>query len=188
MSPPSRHMSRQYNYIYQKLVTEDADVAGAIAYSLYKKEKQAFIENFKKQNNKDPEEEDIAKFHEIVSTPTNIERFRLQATGVLGNFMDEALAETIKDIERDCNETNMKKIQAVVNPLNKPLWKQYLHGSLQSLLGAFLFALLIGAVLFVVSLSETEYSFTIGGKGDIKIEQAAQTDTTPCNDTATQKP
>lgn len=67
-------MSRQYNYIYDKLVTDDADIAGAIAYSLYKKEKQAFIENFKQQYDKDPEEEDIASFHQIVSTPTNIDR------------------------------------------------------------------------------------------------------------------
>ena len=100
-------MSRQYNYIYDKLVTDDADIAGAIAYSLYKKEKQAFIENFKQQYDKDPEEEDIASFHQIVSTPTNIDRFKIQAFGVLGDFMESALHESIKDIERDYNQNHM---------------------------------------------------------------------------------
>ena len=166
-------MSRQYNYIYDKLVTDDADIAGAIAYSLYKKEKQAFIENFKQQYDKDPEEEDIASFHQIVSTPTNIDRFKIQAFGVLGDFMESALHESIKDIERDYNQNHMQKIMEVVEPLQISTGKQYLRGILQSLLGAFLFALIVGGTLFVVSLSDTKYSFTIGGNGNIQIEQVA---------------
>lgn len=166
-------MSRKYNYIYDKLVTDDADITGAIAYSLYKKEKQAFIENFKQQYDKDPEEEDIASFHQIVSTPTNIDRFNMQAVGVLADFMESTLSGSIKDIERDYNQNHMQKIKEVVNPLQMSLGKQYLHGILQSLLGAFLFALIVGGMLFIASLSDTKYSFTIGGNGNMQIEQVA---------------
>lgn len=152
---------------------------GAIAYSIYKKEKQQFIENFKAKNGKDPEEDDIAKFHEIISTDSNIERFRMQAGGILQDFVNSTLSDTIHDIEEVCNENHLEQIGKAIEPL-KP--KSFLGGVLQSMIGAVAFAVLVALVLFVVSLSKTQYSFTIGGKGDISME-TVKCDTLPKSDT-----
>ena len=164
-------MSRKYNYIHQKIVNDDADVLGAIAYSIYKKEKQLFIEKFKAKNGKDPEEDDIAKFHEIISTDSNIERFRMQAGGILQDFVNSTLSDTIHDIEEVCNENHLEQIGKAIAPLKpESKGKRFWGGVLQSVVGAVAFAVLVALVLFVVSLSKTQYSFTIGGKGDISME------------------
>lgn len=40
-------MSRKYNYIYSKLVEDRYDLAGHIAYALYKQDKIEYIANYK---------------------------------------------------------------------------------------------------------------------------------------------
>lgn len=40
-------MARHYNFIYEKLVSNDGDMVGRIAYSLYKREKIAFVKQYK---------------------------------------------------------------------------------------------------------------------------------------------
>lgn len=43
-------MAKHYNFIYEELVRYDGDMVGRIAYSIYKREKIAFIEQYKKAN------------------------------------------------------------------------------------------------------------------------------------------
>lgn len=50
----SKQKGRRYNFIYSKLVTDDNGLTGFIAYSLYKQEKIAWIEGFKKSHNNIP--------------------------------------------------------------------------------------------------------------------------------------
>ena len=50
----SKQKGRRYNFIYSKLVTEDNGLNGFIAYCLYKQEKIAWIEDFKKSHNNIP--------------------------------------------------------------------------------------------------------------------------------------
>ena len=46
----SNRKGRRYNYIYSKLVTDANGLSGFIAYCLYKQEKIAWIEDFRKKN------------------------------------------------------------------------------------------------------------------------------------------
>ena len=50
----SKQKGRRYNFIYSKLVTDDNGLSGFIAYCLYKQEKIAWIEDFKKTHNNIP--------------------------------------------------------------------------------------------------------------------------------------
>ena len=51
-------MARQYNFIYSKLVRDEDDFVGHIAYALYKAEKVAYIEKFKSEHGgQEPTEE-----------------------------------------------------------------------------------------------------------------------------------
>ena len=53
-------MARQYNFIYSKLVRDEDDFVGHIAYALYKAEKVAYIEKFKSEHGgQEPTEEDL---------------------------------------------------------------------------------------------------------------------------------
>ena len=175
-------MSRKYNYIHQKIVNDDADVLGAIAYSIYKKEKQQFIENFKAKNGKDPEEDDIAKFHEIISTDSNIERFRMQASGILQDFVNSTLSDTIHDIEEVCKENHLEQIGKVIAPLKpKSKGKRFWGGVLQSVAGAFLFAVLVAAFSFIKSNNRDDAS--IKAVEMIESLLPASCDTVPPADT-----
>lgn len=45
------------------------------------------------------------------------------------------------------------------------------YGVWQGVVGAFVFMLLMCVVLFFLNLSDSEYTFTIGGSGNAKIER-----------------
>ena len=55
----------------------------------------------------------------------------------------------------------------VVNGM-KP--KGFWYGVKQSVVGAFVFMLLLCALMFVLHLSDTQYTITIGGDGNTKVE------------------
>lgn len=50
----SKPKGRRYNYIYSKLATEENGLTGFVAYCLYKQQKVAWIEQFKKSHNNVP--------------------------------------------------------------------------------------------------------------------------------------
>lgn len=176
-------MSRQYNPIYSKIVDDDTDVIGHIAYALYKEQKINFIEK-KKDGNPDLHltEEDWLHFNEVTCTDENIQRYRLQATEILQNFVDDALRETIKQIESDTKKNQADILAEIVEPL-KP--KSWWNGVWQSVVGAAIFMIIAAGLVFIASLSDNEYSFTFGGSGSAKIEQVestvSPTDTTICD-------
>lgn len=165
------------------IVEDDTDVIGHIAYALYKEQKIKFIEKKKDGN---PErhlsEEDWQHFNEVTCTDENIQRYRLQATEILQNFVDDALRETIKQIESDTKKNQADILAGIVAPL-KP--KGWWHGVGQSVVGALIFMVIAAGLVFFASLSEKEYTFTFGGSGSAKIEQvetpASPTDTTTCD-------
>lgn len=175
-------MARSYNYIYSNLVEDNNDIVGHIAYALYKADKIHFIENFKKDNSgNEPDEKDLKPFHDTTSCPGNLERYKLTAIHILQNFTNDTLHEMIQEIEQDAINRNKDELLKIVEPLKPPgLMKSYFHGALQSLIGAFAFMIIIAGLLFFVSLSTKQYTFTIGGNGNAKIENSTtiQSDTT----------
>lgn len=51
------------------------------------------------------------------------------------------------------------------------MWKSYLNGIAQSVLGAFIFMGIMCILVFVLNFSKNKYTFTIGGEGSAKMEQ-----------------
>lgn len=163
-------MSRQYNHIYSQIVEDDTDVIGHIAYALYKEQKIKFIE---KKKDGDAErhlsEADWQHFNEVTCTKDNICRYRLQATEILQNFMDDVLSETIEQIESDTKKNQEVILTGIIKP------RGWWYGVGQSVAAAVIFMFLAAAIVFFVSLSETEYTFTFGGTGSAKVERAETT-------------
>lgn len=94
-----RIMVRNYNFIYSHLVENKEDILGHIAYSLYKAEKVEFIEGFKKENNREPREEELKPFHRASCSAGSLERFRQMAFNILQDFTSETLHRAIENVE-----------------------------------------------------------------------------------------
>lgn len=164
-------MSRQYNSIYSKLVKDENDIIGHVAYSLYKSGKADYISNFKAEHGKEPEEEDLEHFHRMSCMEDEIFRYRMQATSILRNFTNNTLSSTIRQIEDDTIANHKESLKEVVSEM-KPAG--FWYGVGQSVVGALLFMLLMCIVLFFLNFSESEYTFTFGGNGSAKIEKTQQ--------------
>jgi hypothetical protein len=167
-------MSRNYNYIYSQLVEDKADIIGHIAYALYKEEKIEYITKFKQDHGIEPNEDDLKPFNTISSTQSSLDRYKLVASCIMKEFLSNTLEESMKDMEEWMNQNHLTQIGKVIDPIKPPsdsIWKRYMHGILQSILGSFLFMILLCGLIFILKFSDTQYTFTFGGKGDARIEQ-----------------
>lgn len=143
-------MPRKYSFIYTKLVRNDADIVGHIAYAVYKSEKIKYIEQLKTGLGREVEEDDLKPFHDICSSDDNIAKYRFMASQILRSFLDSTLSESIQNMERACIENHSQILSGIIEPLKpKRKWVAFWHGVLQSVAGAFLFALLIAAFMFI---------------------------------------
>lgn len=150
---------RQYNYIYSKLVSDETDIFGHIAYALYKGDKVQFIEKLK-ADGKEPTEEDLQPFHQISCLDTTLERYRVQASVIMDAFLNEVLKKHKADIERNYIEQQDKRLGEVIEPLKPKFWS----GVFQSILGAFFFAIILAAFAFVYTYSKDDTSIKTGSE------------------------
>ena len=163
-------MSKRYNFIYSQLVENENDFIGHIAYSLYKSDKIGFITDYKDTHEKeDPSEEAFENFHRTACVKTSLERYKLHALVLLQSFLDDTLSAAKKQIEDECIKKHKELLGDVVSKM-KP--HSFMHGVWQSVVGALIFMVLCVALLFVLTFSEKQYTFTIGGNGSVNVESA----------------
>lgn len=166
-------MSRNYNNIYSQLIEDRADIIGHIAYALYKEDKIEYITKFKQENGGvEPTEEDLKPFNTISCTQSSLDKYKFIASCILQTFLDNSLDESKKDVEENMNRNHLEQIKRAIEPI-KPasIGKSYIHGILQSIIGAFAFMILLCGLLFILKFSDTQYTFTFGGNRNAKIEQ-----------------
>lgn len=160
-------MARSYNYIYSLLVEDENDMIGNIAYSLYKTDKIKFIEDFKgKHNGCEPEESDLCRFHEYSSSASSIQRYRMQAINLLNSFLDDTLSAVTKQMEADFVNKHQGLMEKAIDSRTinlKP--KNFWYGVGQSILGAFIFMILMCALVFLFSFREKGFSINFKGDG-----------------------
>lgn len=134
---------RKFNFIYNKIVEGEKDLAGIIAYSVYKKHKIEIIEQIKEDKNDDKIlESELQAFVSMSNTDTQIESYRNEAKLFLKEYSDILLKEKLEDIE------NYYKKKAVGN---------FMRGVWQSVVGSIFFSLLIG--LLIIILWSTKVGF-----------------------------
>ena len=98
---PQQIMARKYNYIFRQLVKDKNDICGHIAYSIYKFDKVSYLDTFKKENGREPNEEEMNTFHNSCCTPARIEEYKHHAQSILGMFSNEVLRAAANQIEND---------------------------------------------------------------------------------------
>lgn len=134
------------------MVENESDIVGHIAYALYKHDKLEYIVHFAESHGSDPTEEELEAFHDISSRPDSVSKYRLVASHIISDFLDNALKESIKRIEADCSNHMAEIFQESIRPLlPKRKSTAFWHGVLQSVAGAFIFALIVAAFVFIKS-------------------------------------
>jgi hypothetical protein len=92
-----------YNYIFQKLVSDENDLVGIVAYSIYKRQKIQWLEKFKNNNRgAEPTTEQLRVFNDI--SHTNIQGYKSQAEGILNDYMQGAVNEFAKEVVQKLND------------------------------------------------------------------------------------
>ncbi|MBD5351356.1 MAG: hypothetical protein HDR86_00820 [Bacteroides sp.] len=139
---------KKYNDIFSQLVGDENDVVGHIAYCIYKREKVQYVLNFKKEKARDPYNTELELYHSACRQ--RVEGYRVQASQILGEFMEAAIGQTIKRVERDCRMRHAEMLQSIVDPLIPPKGvKPYMNGVSQSIVGSFLFSLIAATIIFM---------------------------------------
>lgn len=166
-------MPRKYNNIYSRLVEGKGDIIGHIAYALYKDDKIEYISHFKKEHEgKEPDEDELKPFNDISSTESSIQKYKYIASGILQSFLDNTLEETKSQIEEELNRNHIALIKETIKPITPPSKKMaYFRGVIQSVIGAFIFMIIMCALVFFVKLSTHKFTITIGGSGNATMEQ-----------------
>lgn len=179
-------MARQFNYIYKRLVRNENDLQGHIAYSLYKKKKQQFLDKWKKEHpNQEIEESELDTFHKSESTQESISEYRTKANILLERFMTRLLEEDRKEIEKACKQNQAEILTEIISPLvpkSQPqpsLLEQYLHGTAQSVLGAVAFAILVAIISFVAYFGNDSLpiNITFGSKNSVEVKDSVKQQT-----------
>lgn len=136
------------NFIYSKLVRDDADIIGMVAYGIYKKHKIEFIESVKKEHNREPNIEEWRAFSISTNTDSQLEKYVAQAENMLASFVLDSAGEQIKISERAMLEQYQANIKAVL-PSN---WTTI--GL--SVLGSLIFSAVITLALILGAFSEKD--------------------------------
>jgi hypothetical protein len=139
-------MKRNYNFIYSKLVKNDSDLIGHIAYSLYKKSKVEYIEKQKESGNS-PTDSDLVPFNDFSSTDSSLEGYRLKAEVILQGFIENVLEEELESYKKQVISNQTDILKEVIKPLVTPLWKNILIGVISS----FVFAVISVTFYFVIT-------------------------------------
>lgn len=136
------------NFIYSKLVNDDDDIIGMVAYGIYKKHKIEFIESIKSAHGREPNEDEWHAFTISTNTGSQRAKYISQAETMLATFVMDTAGEQIKDAEHDMLEQYQANIKSVL-PSN-------LKTVLLSVLGSLIFSIVITIALILGAFSEKD--------------------------------
>lgn len=111
---------RRYNFIFPKLVGEKPadpgqpqNILGLLAYGIYKQEKMAYIEEFKrKHDERDPEEHELDEFH--TTSVARIPQYLRDAERQLSEFTDGIIKDNLADFKRAAAEGEKEALAELV--------------------------------------------------------------------------
>jgi hypothetical protein len=149
-------MQRNYNYIYSKLVEGDSDLIGHIAYSLYKKSKIEYIEK-KKTDGEALTDAELMPFNDFSSSQSSIDSYKIKAELILQGFIENVLEEELESYKEQAVNQQSDILKNIIKPLTTGFWSNVLAG----LLSAFIFALLLAAIAFIIQFSGSTISIEI---------------------------
>ena len=127
-------ITRRYNYVYDKLVKSDDDIAGMVAYCIYKQHKIEFIAKFKEDKGREPSDDECESFFMSAITQTQLNNYHKKAEGIVSSIVTMTTDIRIRGIE----EKMTKEYQRHIREALPPWW----HNVLWSVIASFIFSLM----------------------------------------------
>lgn len=159
-----------HNHIYDELVDSEDDIHGIISYSVYKRQKIRFIQDFIESKGDSPKDEDLQAFNNISTSPSQLEFYRSEATILTERFLADVL-------EADLEEREVFFSAKVHTELSN-IKPNHLLDITKSALGSFLFVLLTGVLYFSVWSLSTSPLQVFGQIFDLTITPNSNTPVT----------
>ena len=158
-------MPREYNFIYEKLVEGNNDIIGHIAYSIYKEDKISYIKK-KEEELGEVVDETLKPFHEISSTQSSIDSYRIKAEIFMQAFFENTFQEMKEDIETQVIENHTDILKEIVTPLTPSFLTTLKHNILAGLAISAIIALLV----LIINFSANGFWDTVGKMFDLTIQ------------------
>ena len=112
-------MARNYNHIFSKLVDNETDLIGLVAYGLYKNNKIEFLENFKEKNGREPSEDELNNFNEYSCTDNSVQNYIRIAEANINELMNETIFQEVDKQKRDFFNNQTNEIKNIVKELSQ---------------------------------------------------------------------
>lgn len=116
------------------------DLIGIIAYSIFKMREKEYIENYKNKHSKEPSNRDLEQFKIGAIGKQNLDAYRNEATLILNNFIDLAVAQKTKNLK--------DIIPDKINIQNNLKEKGFFYGVWQSVVGSLIILIFPGLIYF----------------------------------------
>lgn len=163
-------MPRNYNFIYSKLVEDEDDFVGQIAYSLYKQDKIDHIEQYFEAQGKEIGEEDLKQFHEMSCKPVLLEAYRIKAENILQDFISDTLEENIQEIEERTIKNQSEILKDIIKPITPASkTKQFWTRVLQSALSALTLSAILALLVLIIYISKVGFLKAISNIYNVEI-------------------
>lgn len=162
--------------MYSKIVDDENDIIGLVAYALYKQHKIEFFKKARLDNDGDePTEEAIKAFIQSSSTDSQIKKYRAEAEGILSDVVINVTREQINQTEREMLDSYQAKIRQAV--------KDETPGKGQTIflniIGTALFSVIITIIFIIGNFSERSTKYfadKVASEMQMEAKQAAPTD------------
>ena len=175
MEKPTKHAD-----VFNKLVKDDSDLIGYIAYSLYKRQKIEYLQNKAEQGI--PVTEDMRKdFSAFACTSSQIGLLRHQAENLLMETVGNIASEEMEQKEQEMLSNYKKDIREIAEDVLRKRVPSPAGTIGLNVASALIFSLLLGIIVFLFNTSEKA---TLEKTNDLldKVEQKISAPTLASSD------
>jgi hypothetical protein len=95
---PGSQPELEHNVVYQKLVKNDEDIVGQLAYCLYKQSKQQYLKAFESRNNRRPTDVEVRNHVDCAELPALV-MYKEKATRMVEVLLAQAAQEKQEELE-----------------------------------------------------------------------------------------
>lgn len=110
-----------YNWIYERLVQNENDLVGAIAYVLYKQQKIEFIEGIERASGTDPSPEQWAEFHRLTCLDSSILNYQKRAEDLVNQFLRNMLSSHVEQLDAQAAQHMAARVDLVTGGLREKI-------------------------------------------------------------------
>lgn len=135
--PEERKNDTAYSDVYTRLVKDDNDVAGQIAYSVYKRAKIEFIRKKHAELNIIVLPDDVLEEFYAAQTDYMLKLYRIHAKEMTREFLDESYGDDIEREKGSIEKEHNEKYEKLAYSVRPSFW----YGVLQGIVASFLFVL-----------------------------------------------